>query len=128
MSDLYVELKSRIPVVAEKTYLGTQRLQDAQAAVGLSNEAIARLIPVSEKTWRRWKSDGTIPTASLPSVAKALKFEIGPDDSRLAILEDRVEEVQRALADVAETKKIVARIEVLLRARAASPPEAQESA
>jgi hypothetical protein len=76
MSDLYLELRTRIPVVAEQTKLGTQRLQDAQKRAGLSNEAVARVVPVSEKTWRRWKTRGAIPTASLPAVARALRLEL----------------------------------------------------
>lgn len=76
MSDLYLELRTRIPVVAEQTQLGTQRIQDAQKRVGLSNEAIARLIPVSEKTWRRWKKQGSIPTPALPAAARALRLEL----------------------------------------------------
>ena len=76
MSDLYLELVSRIPIVAEQTVLGTQRIKDAQARVGLSNEAIARSVHVSEKTWRRWKNQGSIPTASLPAAALALRLDI----------------------------------------------------
>jgi transcriptional regulator with XRE-family HTH domain len=121
MSELYVQLRSRIPVVAEKTYLGTERLHDAQAATGLSNEAVARRIHISEKTWRRWKKEGTIPTASLPAVAEALKFDVGPDESRSALLEDRLEEVRQGLAEVGELRAAVARIEALLLGREASP-------
>lgn len=76
MSDLYLELRSKIAVVAAKTHLGSARIEEAQKRVGLSNEAIARKIPVSEKTWRRWKIDGTIPTAVLPAVAAALRLEL----------------------------------------------------
>lgn len=76
MSDIYLELRSRIPVVAARTAVGTARIQAAQDAVGLSNEAVARLIPVSEKTWRRWKEAGEIPTAALPAVARALRLEL----------------------------------------------------
>jgi len=76
MSDLYLELTARIPVVADKTYLGKARMEDAQKRTGLSNERIAQQIPMSEKTWRRWKEDGTVPTAALPAVAKALRLEL----------------------------------------------------
>lgn len=73
---MYVELRSRIPIVAEQTQLGEQRIQDAQTRAGLSNEAVARVVHVSEKTWRRWKKQGSIPTASLPAVAHALRLEL----------------------------------------------------
>lgn len=73
---MYLELKSRIPMVAARTHLGTVRIQEAQDAAGLSNERIARLIPVSERTWRRWKESGEIPTYALPAAARALNLEI----------------------------------------------------
>jgi hypothetical protein len=76
MSDLYLDLRSRIPVVAARTRIGTQQIQDAQNRTGFSNERIARDIHVSEKTWRRWKKAGEIPTASLPAVAQTLGLEI----------------------------------------------------
>lgn len=101
MSDMYLTLTSRIPVVAQQTHLGRQRLQDAQDAVGLSNESIARKVPVSEKTWRRWKEKGEVPTASLPAVAKALRLELrelSPPDGDLG---DRVAEMERHLATLA---------------------------
>src|SRR5690242_7404459 len=119
MSDLYIELRSRIPVMAHQTVIGKQRLQDAQDAVGLSNESIARAVPVSEKTWRRWKQQGAIPTASLPAVARALRLdlrELEPDaDDRIEALEKEIADLQRQLAEVREIGAGVARIEQLLR-------------
>lgn len=104
MSDLYLELRSRIPVVAAKTHVGTARIEEAQARVGLSNEAIARRIPVSEKTWRRWKQAGEIPTAFLPTVAAVLRLElreIVPDDQFIPSVGAGVEEARdlRILVD-----------------------------
>lgn len=75
---MYLELKHRIPVIAARTQIGREELQRAQDTVGLSNERIARLIPVSEKTWRRWKEAGEVPTAVLPQVAKVLRLELVP--------------------------------------------------
>lgn len=119
MSDLYLELRSRIPVVAQQTHIGKARLQDAQNAVGLSNEAVARIVPVSEKTWRRWKEQGSVPTASLPAVARALRLEIRElepkVEDRVAALEGELEAVQRQLAELREIGDGVARIERLLR-------------
>lgn len=118
MSDLYLELTSRIAVVAQKTYLGTQRIQDAQDVSGLSNEAIARLVPISEKTWRRWKEAGTIPTASLPTVAKALGFDLKELDpavsERIEQLADELRATQRSLAVLPDVQAALARIEALL--------------
>lgn len=124
MSDMYVQLRARIPIVAEQTHLGTQRLQDAQDAVGLSNEAIARKVHISEKTWRRWKTAGKIPTASLPAVAAVLRLEISPDDE-LAELHSALAEVRQGLEEIHDVKSAVARIEALLLERAKSPRSAQ---
>lgn len=121
MSDLYLELRTRIPVVAQQTVIGTARLQDAQAQVGLSNESIARLVPVSEKTWRRWKERGAIPTASLPAVARALRLDLHdlePDlGERVAALEAELEAARRQLEELREMRDGVDRIESLLRER-----------
>lgn len=123
MSDLYVELRTRIPVVAEQTSLGTQRIEDAQRRAGLSNEAVARLVPVSEKTWRRWKKLGRIPTASLPAVARALRLELlelAPHSSAPVGVEAReLREFRDDLADRhAEVMRRLDRIEELARAAA----------
>lgn len=96
---MYLELLSRIPVVAAQTYLGTARIQEAQDACGLSNEAIARQIHISEKTWRRWKQAGSIPTSSLPAAARALRLELrelspsATEEDRLGHLEEQLETV-----------------------------------
>ena len=117
---MYLELKSRIPVVAARTHIGTDRLQTLQDAKGLSNERIARLIPVSEKTWRRWKEAGEIPTAALPAVAPILGLEIHNGDagsvevanqsrSELVELRDEVrdlrESVESLLHEVREARQ-----------------------
>lgn len=123
MSDLYLELRSRIPIVAQQTHLGKARIQGAQDAVGLSNEAIARVVHISEKTWRRWKEAGAIPTASLPAVATALRLELkelnpAADAERLALLESEMRETQQALAVLPQVQDALARIEALLRDQA----------
>jgi DNA-binding transcriptional regulator YiaG len=110
MSDIYLELRTRIPVVAARTRLGTARIQEAQDATGLSNEAIARAIPISEKTWRRWKEAGEIPTAALPAVAKVLNLElleaspmpvhVGRDGDRPDELSQRLDAIEDALAQI----------------------------
>lgn len=103
MSDLYVELLSRIPVVAEQTHLGEQRIQELQSRAGLSNEAVARVVHVSEKTWRRWKKLGAIPTASLPAVARALGFElheVGVNEPSTPHLEELLQQVITLLEEL----------------------------
>jgi hypothetical protein len=76
VSELYLDLKRRIPVVGEWTQVGEEDMQRAQERTGLSDERLARLIPVSERTWRRWKKRGAIPTALLPRVAEVLDLEL----------------------------------------------------
>lgn len=126
-----MELKTRIPVVTNWVPVGTARLQEAQTATGLSNERLARQIPVSSKTWERWKAKGAIPASSLPAVAKALRLElVDPDeqrrlelvrgvttDDRLAALADAVDEV---LAGQRELR-------TLLRKLAAPPAKQRNS-
>lgn len=131
MSDLYLDLHSRIPVVAAKTRIGTAHLQAAQDAVGLSNEGIAREIPVSEKTWRRWKDEGTVPTYALPKIAKVLRLELVeaprekvewaplPENGNLEALAAGV----RDLLD--GQREILQRLEAL-QASGAAPPRRQQ--
>lgn len=106
MSDMFLELRSRIPVVAAQTHIGTARLQEAQKTVGLSNESVARKIPVSEKTWRRWKEAGEVPTSSLPAVAKALRLELRELDPT-AVDEDVTERLDRLEAQVGDVQTIL---------------------
>ena len=108
MSDMYLELKSRIPVVAARTHVGSARLQEAQDAAGLSNERLAREIPVSEKTWRRWKDSGEIPTYALPAVARVLGLELRgapqhPIDMSTAPASPDTAEVLDRIAQLEET-------------------------
>lgn len=100
---MYLELKSKIPVVAARTAVGRERLQAAQDAVGLSNERLARLIPVSTKTWERWKKAGEIPTQWLPQVARALRLELVEAPAVPAVVELRPTAAEPLLARVAET-------------------------
>lgn len=135
MSDIYVELRSRIAVVAAKTRLGTARIQEAQDRAGLSNEAVARRIPVSEKTWRRWKKAGEVPSASLPAVADALGLELHELSdahgqpapfSRPAVAE--IAEIRALLVALAERMGVD--VEDVLRVHrdgAEAPPRAREA-
>lgn len=113
---MYLELRSRIPIVAAKTQVGSARIEEAQKRVGLSNEAIARQIPVSEKTWRRWKQSGDIPTASLPSVATVLRLELHE------ILPDG-ELTPRVGAAAEEARDLRILVDALLRDRGLDPDE-----
>lgn len=76
MSDMYVVLRSRLESVASWFNLGTPAMEEAQSRLGLSDERVAREIPVSTRTWIRWKKRGQVPVQWLPNVAKVLELEI----------------------------------------------------
>ena len=78
MSDLYLDLKRRIPVVTEWTDVGTEEMERAQARTGLSDEKLAAQIHIATKTWSRWKRRGQIPPHLLQRVAPILGFELVP--------------------------------------------------
>lgn len=59
-----------------RTTVRRELLDGAQKELRLSNESVARQIPVSEKTWRRWKNAGEIPNYALPLVAEILQLEL----------------------------------------------------
>jgi hypothetical protein len=130
MSDMYLELKTRIPVIAAKTHIGRERLQTAQDNVGLSNERVARLIPVSEKTWRRWKDAGEVPTASLRRVAEVLRMELVSAAPTPVEIEPQIrtlqEEVSASLAALldgqGEILARLSRLEAALDGLASRPP------
>lgn len=116
MSDIYLELKSRIPVVAARTHIGTERIQQLQAAKGLSNERIARQIPVSEKTWRRWKEQGEIPTAALPAVAPVLGLELHDGEAERVDMSNQRAPTQSEMADLRqEVRDLRVAVESLLQ-------------
>lgn len=101
MSDLYLDLKRRIPVVTEWTNVGSEEMQRAQDRMGLSDERLARLVPVSAKTWVRWKRRGQIPTHLLPKVAPLLGFElVEPTLTPLSVGAVSEEGLQDAMATV----------------------------
>lgn len=91
--------------MAERTQIGREVLDGAQKKTGLSNERIARLIPVSEKTWRRWKDAGEVPTAVLPRVAEILNFELRHVDGESfeVALTPPQSDLLRQLADAVRT-------------------------
>ncbi|MBA3565244.1 MAG: hypothetical protein H0W31_00125 [Actinobacteria bacterium] len=136
MSDLYLDLRRRIPLVAEWTDVGDEEMERAQARLGLSDERLARLIPISAKTWVRWKRRGQIPTHYLPKVAPILGFEIVPmepveiavatqtsvvtPDLRESLAE--LVELSRRQAEIAErSEAALGRIELAIRETDAAP-------
>jgi len=109
-------------VVADRTAVGRDRLEAAQRAVGLSNERLARLIPISEKTWRRWKEAGEVPTYALPKVATALHLElvsVQPQPDELGLVDDGdprrlLEEIARSTtSELRGQGEILARLEAI---------------
>ncbi len=65
-----------MPPVAQKVFIDAEALQAAQDAAALSNEALGHRLHVSERTWRRWKEEGSVPTSHLPAVATHLRLDL----------------------------------------------------
>lgn len=119
MSDLYLTLRTRLEAVADWITLGSERMRAAQDALGLSDERVARLIPVATRTWIRWRQRGQVPVYMLERVADALDLEIDRparqritldrdgDDVRILALEEKVDDLielsTTAFANLAET-------------------------
>ena len=61
MSDLYLVLRSRLPVVKEWAILGTKPMKEARLRLGLGYETMARKLPVSSKTYERYEKAGRVP-------------------------------------------------------------------
>lgn len=114
MSDLYLDLKRRIPVVTEWTDVGTEEMERAQARTGLSDERLARRIPISSKTWGRWKKRGQIPTHLLPKVAPLLGFELVPlQPTPLEVATDGPQSTVLVTTDLRESLEVI--VELLIR-------------
>lgn len=57
------------------TEVKPELLRDAQHRLGYSDREMAnRLHLGTEKTWWRWRTDGMVPTTSLPAVALVLEL------------------------------------------------------
>lgn len=110
-------------------------LEEAQKATGLSNERIAPMVPVGEKTWRQWKKHNRIPMRSVPSVAmRALGlqpsdvpgYEAGAQGSSPGQLSDAVsslrEFLDRALPVLEEQRATVLQLRALLLERDEAHP------
>lgn len=87
MSDLYLTLRHRLDSVAEWVTLGAEQMTSAQKAKGLSDERAARLVPVSGRTWVRWRQQGRVPIHSLDKVAEILGLEIQRPGLRVVEIE-----------------------------------------
>lgn len=87
MSDLYLTLRHRLDAVAEWVTIGIDVWNDAQKALGLSDERAARLVPVSARTWIRWRQRGQVPIHTLDRVAQILDLEIERSRPNPVVLE-----------------------------------------
>ena len=122
MSDLYLTLRHRLEAVAEWVTIGIDVFGDAQKRLGLSDERAARLVPVSVRTWIRWRQRGQVPIHSLDRVAQILELEIErPAHDRRVVVDDALdaqelydrldrqhEAVMRRLDEVQEELRIIA--------------------
>jgi DNA-binding XRE family transcriptional regulator len=68
--------------VADWVTLGSDVMRAAQKRRGLSHEGVARLIPVSGKTYERYEKQGRVPRLLLAKVADVLELEIEQPETR----------------------------------------------
>lgn len=108
--------------MAEWVTIGIDVFGDAQKRLGLSDERAARLVPVSVRTWIRWRQRGQVPIHSLDRVAQILELEIErPAHDRRVVVDDALdaqelydrldrqhEAVMRRLDEVQEELRIIA--------------------
>jgi hypothetical protein len=126
--------------VADKVFIPRERVEQLQSDAGLSNEKLAARIPVTERTWRRWKHNApeeergerpagmaAIPSSSLPAVERALGVApatLHPRPGRTT--ESELDELREALkATRAQVRLLEDRLEEL--SRQDGPRETQES-
>lgn len=113
--------------VADKVFIPRDRVEQLQVAAGLSNEKLAARIPVTERTWRRWKHNAAeeergerppgmaaIPSSALPAVERALGVApatLHPTPGRAV---SELDELREALAATREHVRLLeARLEEL---------------
>ena len=117
MSDLYLVLRRRLESVTDWVPLGSDVMRDARKRLGLSYEGVARLIPVSSKTWERWEKRGEVPRPHLRKVAEALSLQVEFEDEQRAIRvprgRDRDPVPARLAAIEAEIRKLRRAVEGL---------------
>ena len=114
MSDAYLDLKARIPVVArtEKTSVDSDLLTQQRRRLGLTNLDVARELAVTERTWARWIGDGEIPTRSVREVARVLELDFyehfdsptpinGSRRAESVSSDDRLESIEAAVFELA---------------------------
>lgn len=116
MSELELVLRRRLQAVRKGVRIGTDTLQTAQDATGLSNERLARELHVSTKTWERWKKAGEVPVYHLDDVARELSLQIErPEGPRVRLPEPQTQMLQELAADVrellAESREALDRLE-----------------
>lgn len=99
----------------QMTEIPADVLRAAQQRLRYSDRDMAtRLHLGTEKTWWRWRTEGRVPTGSLPAVALVLEMPelldrftaptaaAAQGNGDLSRLEERVEDVQRRLDEVLE--------------------------
>lgn len=103
MSDLYLVLRRRLDAVADWVELGVEAMSSAQKALGLSDERAARLVPVSGRTWTRWRAQGRVPAHSVDKVAAILGLEIErPTSIRIVLPEDESADLAAVMVSIKE--------------------------
>ncbi len=129
MSDMYLVLRSRLEDVQSWIDLGVDVIRDAQKRTGLSDERLARQVPISTRTWIRWRERGQVPTHSLERIAELLQLEVERSQRPRVIVDDlpldRLGELEeRVLSQLEGMQTILERLDErveLLSARPVAP-------
>jgi transcriptional regulator with XRE-family HTH domain len=76
MSELYLTLRTRLPVVTEWVEIGTEVMRNARRERGFSMEALARQLHVVSKTYERYEKAGRLPVNLVDRFGEILGLEI----------------------------------------------------
>ena len=112
VSDVYLDLKARIPVVARTkfTTVDAALLDRRRKQLGLTHLDVATELGFVERTWMRWLERGSVPTRNVKDVARILQLDLYEDiDSPAPMGEgvngsspaDRLESIEAAVFELA---------------------------
>lgn len=116
MSDLYLILRHRLDGMTDWVMIDTDVLRQARRRLSLSQEAVARQLHVSSKTYERYEKSGRVPRSQVAALAALLELQIEaamPEPPRIT---DWSKDDEVAAEIIARLE----RIERLLRTRPAS--------
>jgi transcriptional regulator with XRE-family HTH domain len=109
MSELYLILRSRLEAVTNWVPLGSNVMREARDNLGLSREAVARLIPVSAKTYERWEKRGAVPVEWVEKTAGVIGLEVErvPMPTRVTLATDQTVDLKVIAAQLEATASVL---------------------